>query len=322
MDRRFVVAAGCLLVPLSLALSPLVPRRTGVLPGEFLVPPNVTSAAPSCGQCHSINPNANGVMKLSITAPRSLIAGASVPVAVRVSGGPNVGVGGFVMDTDAGAFVPDPETRTTASGDAITHANGFFDFWQFQFQAPAAPGLVRWLAAGQAVNGIGSLGDSWGFYGPDSSVGGVPFRLFVNDPSVRPFGSGCAGADEHEPILGARAPMTVGQPFSVELHNVAPGSRAFCFAGTSNTNFGPLALPVELGSVGAPGCWLLTNHVLVHDESATGVGSGGGSATFDWPVPPDPQLIGGRVFFQAIVVDPAANALGLTSTAALEATVQ
>ena len=61
MPSRLAIAAA-LVVPLGLALSPIapLPRRSGVLPGEFLVPSNLTTAFPACGFCHSANPNANG----------------------------------------------------------------------------------------------------------------------------------------------------------------------------------------------------------------------------------------------------------------------
>lgn len=321
MRRRLALAAA-VIVPLGLALTPAVPRRSGVLPGELLVPPNLTTSLPACGFCHSSLPNANGPMHLSIDAPRSLVPGATVTVDVAVTGGPNAGLGGFALESDAGVLLPTLDTRTTPTGDAITHGNGFFSAWQFSYQAPTAPGLVHWTAAGQSVDGVGTLGDSWGFYGPDSSKPGVPFRLFVNGPHLRPFGRGCAGNDGHEPILGARAPMTVGQRFLTELHNAPPGAPTACVAGSSATAFRGVPLPIDLGLVGAPGCAILIDHVLVQAAATVGGGSGGGSALFSWPVPNDPSLRGFRVYFQAYVADPAGNALGLTTTAALEATVQ
>jgi hypothetical protein len=322
MRRRLALGALAVVVPLGLALAPVVPRRSGVLPGEALVPPNLTTAFPACGFCHNSSPNANGPMQIAIDAPRSLEPGSIVTVDVAVSGGPGIGLGGFCMESDAGVLIPSLDTRTTPTGDAITHSNGFFTAWQFQYQAPSAPGLVHWTAAGQSVNGYGTIGDSWGFYGPDTSVPGVPFRLFVNGPHVRPFGEPCAGTDGHEPILGTRAPMTTGQRFVLEVHNAPPGALVHLAAGASSSSFQGVPLPYDLAGIGAPGCAILIDHLLVQSGVAVGAGSGGGSALFDWPVPNVPALRGTLVYFQAYVVDPAANAAGITVTQALEATLQ
>ena len=318
MRSRLVLAA--VAVPVSLSLA--IPEPTGLLPGEPGVPPNYSSALPSCGLCHSPAPNANGQISLAITAQRSLANGATIPVTLSVSGGPNTGLGGFVMESDGGVLLPGNDTRTSASGDAITQTTDSSRTWDFQFQAPVTAGLVEWTAAGQGVDGTSSTGDSFGFWGPDSGTPGVPFRLFVNAPDVQPFGSGCPGTDGHEPILGASAPAAIGQVFVTELHNAPGGALAFCAAGNNITSFQGIPLPIDLGILGAPGCSILVNHIVFLRGVTTGAGSGGGSASFSWPIPNDPTLSGAKLWFQTYLFDLGGNPLGLTTTGGLEATIR
>ncbi len=307
----------------SLAAAPL-PRSTGLLPGEFGVPFNLSSALPACGQCHSPAPNANGAVTVQVSAAARVLAlGATINGEVHVAGGPGLGLSGFVLETDVGTLQAGATTRTaTGGGPAITHVDRFNDRWPFQFQAPTAAGLVRWTAVGQAVNAnFNVAGDSFGFYGPDSNVPGVAFRLFVNSANVVAVGQGCAGSDDHVPLLGARADARVGQTFRTELHGAPPGHVALAAFGLSSTAWNGVPLPIDLSVLGAPGCALLIDQVLTVVGVTSGSGSGGGAVTFAWPVPPMPRLAGASLFFQALVVD-AVNPLGITATNALRAVVQ
>ena len=287
------------------------------------MPPNLTSAFPACGFCHDPSPNANGRMNLAIQpAAFSVARGAMISVNVTVSGGPNRGQGGFCIESSGGVFQPGVTTRGTPAGDAITHNSNSNTQWAFQWQAPNATGLVRWTAAGQSVSGdFTPTGDSFGFWGPDSAVPGVPLRIFVNSTNVTSFGSGCAGTGNPAPLLGAAADATLGQNFNVELHSAPVNALSFCVLGDSNTQMGAIPLPLDLGIIGAPGCFLRASMVFTFTQTTAGTGSGGGAATFPWPIPNDPSLRGASLYFQGLVVDPV-NQLGLTTSNALRAVLQ
>jgi hypothetical protein len=320
---RSIQALLVVFVPLATA-SLLTSKSSGVLPGELLVPVPLTSAFPACGQCHDQFPNANGRVKMTIKpSALSLAANASINVDVKVTGGPATTSGGFAMESDRGAFVAGLNSRTTPAGDAITHTDKFGDSWTFGFKAPATPGPVQWTGATQKANlDLTPAGDSFGFWGPNSDNPGVPLRLYVNASGVVPYGRGCAGTDEHEPVLGAATSPILGQPFQVDLAAVPGGASSFCALGDSSASFFGLPLPLDLASIGAPGCSLLASHALTAPAAATGQGSGGGAASFVWPLPQNPALRGVHVYLQAIVLDAGANLFGLTTSNALDAILQ
>jgi hypothetical protein len=87
--------------------------------------------------------------------------------------------------------------------------------------------------------------------------------------------------------------------------------------GFSNTTSGGVALPVDLGALGLPGCQL---HVAL-DQAAILAGTFG-QATFALPIPDDPFLRGGRFYLQAVAVDPwVGNPLGATVSDAAEVVI-
>ena len=88
------------------------------------------------------------------------------------------------------------------------------------------------------------------------------------------------------------------------------------------TSFAGAPLPIDLSPIGATGCSILINHGLLLPGLTAGSGSGGGSASFHLPIPFDPTLRGLKLFFQAYVLDAAANSFGLTSTGGLEVKIQ
>jgi hypothetical protein len=80
----------------------------------------------------------------------------------------------------------------------------------------------------------------------------------------------------------------------------------FLFLGLSNTTYGPTPLPFSLAGFGAPGC-----SVLASGEALYPLTNVLGSAVWQFQVPNFP----GTTFYnQAFPFDPAANALGLTTS--------
>lgn len=121
---------------------------------------------------------------------------------------------------------------------------------------------------------------------------------------------GCAGT-AGTPTVSARsgeAPI-LGSTFALELAGLPGGARALPLFGLSTTRTaGGVALPIDLRSIGAPGCRL-----EVSPESAVNVTADNqGRATFYLPVPYDTALLGLHVHTQAVVLDPGANGLGIT----------
>ena len=323
MSRVPVVAVLSLIALASFA-SVLPSRATGVLPGEFGIPLHPTTTLPSCGACHDPMPNSHGVVSVSIGAPRLVLdAGSRTTITTQVLGGLASGRAGFCLETDRGTFVAGTTTRVAGDGRSVTHASNTASAWTFSLDAGSAPGPIQLTAAGQSVNGDGqTTGDSWGFYGPDSATPGTPFRLWVNAANVTAFGSGCAGAGGLVPILGAATPAAIGQGYAVTLINASPGTLVLHALGYSATNWNGVPLPFDLSGAGAPGCALLVNLIILQGGATTGIGPGGGTATVTWPVPADPLLRGAQFLSQALVIDGAANPLGITTSNALRATVQ
>jgi hypothetical protein len=317
MRRPTSLAALALIAPAGVFFAP---RASGVLPGELLVPPNLTTAFPACGACHDPQPNANGRVTITVEpAMLSVAPGQKVAIQVKVAGGPAQGIGGFALEISAGSLAATADARTAPNGLAITHANRFFSSWTFDWTAPPAPGLVLATAAGQSVDGdLTNAGDSWGFFGPDSSKPGTARRLFVNAANVVPFGAGCAGSDGHQPVLGGGADARVGATFVLETHALLPGALVQNVLGFSTSSWLGIPLPFDLAPFGFPGCRLLTDQALVQSALAAGSGSGGGVATFAWPIPNDAAFRGAVAYFQTLVLEPAR----LAASNGLRVTVQ
>lgn len=157
-----------------------------------------------------------------------------------------------------------------------------------------------------------------------SGVTGGPLQtdetwLYVSEPrpSWSVFGQGCLGT-AGIPTLAAppgQLPV-VGQSFALELSSLPPTAAAFGVLGRSRTLFGAIPLPFDLGVIGMTGCDL-----LVSLELSTPVPTVNGFGAWLVSVPNNPELAGEQLFVQGIVVDLAANPLGLTVTNAGEGTI-
>jgi hypothetical protein len=122
---------------------------------------------------------------------------------------------------------------------------------------------------------------------------------------------GCAGT-AGAPTLSARPgelPL-LGSTFALDTAPVPAGARVFGLLGASaSMTSGGVALPIDLTNLGAPGCSLDVDPVQTFSVTARG-----DVATFFLPIPTDPSLLGGRLHAQSLVVDGAANPVGLITS--------
>ena len=129
---------------------------------------------------------------------------------------------------------------------------------------------------------------------------------FVHVPgAVSAVGTACLGS-AGLPSFAMSGTPEIGERLTFDLGN-APASR---FA---LTVLGVQATAVPLVSFGGAACMLYTNPVT----SFAALTGSAGTARFQWDVPAVPSAIGLVVIAQGAVIDPAANALGLTTTRAL-----
>ncbi len=90
------------------------------------------------------------------------------------------------------------------------------------------------------------------------------------------------------------------------LAGVSPNNVALLMLGRSVTGWAATPLPLELGILGAPGCWL----GISPDVILSTVTNGTGAASISLPVPGSPRTLGQNLFAQWIGVDvnvPATN---------------
>ena len=120
------------------------------------------------------------------------------------------------------------------------------------------------------------------------------------------FGAGCAGTQGIAGQSFTGAP-NLGGVLTVSVDRL-PQNAMIYMLGFSRTNsaFGPL--PFDLTAVGMPGCLLRVSQTA----TMLGIGSGG-TATVGFGVPQIPTLSGVMLFTQPFVLDPGANAAGVTA---------
>lgn len=146
---------------------------------------------------------------------------------------------------------------------------------------------------------------------------GQPFAIPLDDTwlyrsgpwaEFAPVGTGCAssaGVPRMEPAPG-QLPW-LGQSFTVRVGPVGTGpfSLPVMLIGASPSTWGGLRLPLDLGSLGMPGCVLYNDIVVTSAIPRTG-------STVSWvqQIPSTPALRGQPFYLQALVLDPFVNAFG------------
>ena len=281
---------------------------------------NYTKRLPSCDSCHD-GARINGAVHVGLTGPQSITVGqrANYSLKIQSSVGASRNQAGFTISTTSGTLIAGSLSQVRSG--MLSHSRDTTRTWNFSF-SDVKTGLAEWFTVGLAADGSGRGGDAQGFYGPDYKTPGTPFRIFVNDSQVIPYGNSCEGSGGFAPLLGSATNATRGQTFKVELHNAPPSTLALGALGFSDKTYGPLPLPLPLTALGAPGCELNASLDVIVPTPTSGSGAGNGTATWAWPIPNIASLKGLSIFFTTLVVDTPANKLGLTNSNGLKVTIQ
>ncbi len=129
------------------------------------------------------------------------------------------------------------------------------------------------------------------------------------------YGTGCPGAKT--PILSSTGQPILGKSLTVDLSKARPSSPAILLLGASSKAWGRLPLPLDLKSLGAPGCFLLASPALL---IATATDSSG-NASMKIPLPNNTKLDGVILYTQFLVFDKSANAFGMVVSRGGKATI-
>jgi hypothetical protein len=151
-------------------------------------------------------------------------------------------------------------------------------------------------------------------YGPLAA--GAKLRLTLSDGSFIVVGSGCRGSSGNTPAVSASGSTARRATLTINELLARPSSVSLLVLGRSDARFGPVTLPFEMAPLGAPGCRLYTDVVLL----LVALTDPGGNASQSLTVPDDPALPGRHLFVQWATLDAGANAAGLSFTAMGKAT--
>ncbi|MCC6785630.1 MAG: hypothetical protein IT457_22455 [Planctomycetes bacterium] len=219
-------------------------------------------------------------------------------------------------------------TVTRAMDVALYGANAYVTSYDGLNSAVLEFDAATLTATGRSftATGVFTRGTSEGYSGIDIDAAGRLYvcdqiyasnsdRILVSSP-VCPedlyadIGTGCSGAGPFLPDIEA-APASIpqaGTTFQADLTGMPSSGGAFAvLLGFRTDVWGSFVLPQDLGIVAMPGCTLYQDVAL-----ATGGTQLGGSASYSLPLPGDVGMLGLRFYNQVVVVDPAANAFGLT----------
>lgn len=117
-----------------------------------------------------------------------------------------------------------------------------------------------------------------------------------------PFGSPCPGSTT-TPFLTATGSAMIGDRPSMDLFGALPNTGVLSMVGTTQTS-------VDLAPLGAPGCTLLVDPIvmdLIFSNSA-------GMAATLIDIPTNASLVGQHLFVQDAIYDPSANALDFVTS--------
>jgi hypothetical protein len=190
----------------------------------------------------------------------------------------------------------------------------FFINIPFTTPFPWAPAARNMLI--QVTNRGNSNGNAIFTYPLDAGSGVTSTRLYASPETAltgtatRNYGHvmlfGRAGGGNAVPVLATTGRPVISTSLTIDLSMARPGV-AVLLTGSSNTSWGAIPLPLDLTSLGAPGCSLLASGNLLIGATAVSAGGTGGVTL---GIPNDAALVGLNFYNQYAVVDPSANVLG------------
>jgi hypothetical protein len=261
---------------------------------------------PSCGRCHASSPG--GPVVTVTPGARVLSPGQQISITVASSGSPSGINGGFSGQVTGGTLGAGTGCKVDSGGIGITHSDNRTANrnWKFGYKAPTTTGPVEFYTVAMNSNGSGTSGDAWAWHGSNSNNSfSTPVRLYVNTAGVQVIGNGCADGNGNIGVYGAPQPPTVGNSnFKLEAVGLPPGAKLMFVLGTNKNH-----TSLDLGALGAPGCFLHSDILLQLFAQSTGSNTTQNrqlaSGTFVLPVPiPNDAKLKGAYFRTAIgVVD-------------------
>ncbi len=149
-------------------------------------------------------------------------------------------------------------------------------------------------------------------------AGGPKMALeLVSGKTIELFGVACKDSLGKSPGIQMSQAPRPGLAMSFGGGSSAAIQGTFLLFGIGNKKFGTLPLPLKLDSLGAPGCWLLVDILLV----IPGDKKNGSFATPPWTLPKSSALVGTDLYGQWLLLDPKANKLGFVFSQGLRARI-
>ncbi|MEZ5989898.1 MAG: hypothetical protein R3F30_12385 [Planctomycetota bacterium] len=141
--------------------------------------------------------------------------------------------------------------------------------------------------------------------GTSGTSSGIKWELLIDAADLSVYGIGCQGSNG-VPALAFTGTAQLNTVFSVDLSGAPASKAAILILGANNLK----PLPVDLGIIGAKGCWLYVSLDLLFGVPT----DASGNASVRFPIPNDRSLVRNRVYFQYAPIDATANNLGLTTS--------
>ena len=294
-----------LLVPVLLAVLPLLPGQSSLVVPRW--------RASSEGNGAGITPFGYSRVRLTHVVSRGLLTGLGSAALVkeldyRADGGVTrtmtrpASVSWTVRMANLALFPAAPTPRFPAATSLTTvfkpkkvnwpslpHPSSLPASWSIQFPLDAPFSytgkslMVDHYAYDSSTGRIYTYACDWEI--PPKSGGGT----------VTPFGAGCPAGSNR---VTGYAPNPGGGDLHLFLHGAPPGKTALACLGTTARNWGGISLPFSLSGMGLPGCFLYTELATFFPLKVSSSGLG----AYALPVPGSPELLGGRLLGQFLVL--------------------
>lgn|GEM_PF-2217281 len=136
---------------------------------------------------------------------------------------------------------------------------------------------------------------------------GAKLAFLLEGKKIVYFGTACKAANGKAPNLSLSGVPILGKSVDFSLADLAQKMPAVFLVGTSDVKWGNFSLPLDLSVLGAKGCSLLTNVLLM----GPGTADANGLFKLSVPIPNITSLRGTRLVLQGIALDSKANPLGM-----------